>query len=210
MRKIERFFGKEIENIQAYRTPGAPGEGIVRMRENEEGLNDQDQFKYRSAVGMLLFLVKYSRPDISNSVRELSKVNDRANKAHYKQMLRAIKYVIDTRNTVLKLKPEKKDLMWNFKCLCDSDYAGDKDTRLSLTGYCVYVNDCLISWKLRVQQCNTLPPIKALYVALSEICCEILFVKQVLEFLEEEINYPITVYSDYVRAIFLVTCRGKS
>ena len=30
------------------------------------------QFKYRSVVEMLLFLVKYSRPDILNAVRELS------------------------------------------------------------------------------------------------------------------------------------------
>ena len=51
----------------------------MRMAENEEGLSDQSQFKYRSAVGMLLFLVKYSRPDIANTVRELSKINDKTN-----------------------------------------------------------------------------------------------------------------------------------
>ena len=104
---------------------------------------------------------------------------------------------------MLKLKPEKKNLKWNFKCLCDSDYAGDKDTRLSVTGYCVYVNDCLISWKSRAQRCNTLSSTEAEYVALSEICCEILFVRQVLEFLGEKINYPITVHCDNVGAIYL-------
>ena len=46
------------------------------MTENEEGLNDLGQFKYRSAVGISLFLFKYSRPDIANVVRELSKVYD--------------------------------------------------------------------------------------------------------------------------------------
>ena len=39
---------------------------------------------------MMLFLVKYSRPDIANTVRELSKVNNKANYAHCKQMLRAV------------------------------------------------------------------------------------------------------------------------
>ena len=91
---------------------------------------------------MLLFLVKYSRPDIANEVRELSKVNDKAKQAHYKQMLRTVKYVIDTKSRMLKLRPEKKDLKWTFKCLCNSDYTGDKDTRLSVTGFNVYVNDC--------------------------------------------------------------------
>ena len=43
---------------------------------------------------------------------------------------------------MLRLKPEKKDLKWTFKCPCNSDYTGDKDTRLSVTGFNVYVNDC--------------------------------------------------------------------
>jgi hypothetical protein len=36
------------------------------------------QKNYRSGVGMLLYLIKYSRPDISNAVRELSMCMDRA------------------------------------------------------------------------------------------------------------------------------------
>ena len=40
---------------------------------------------------MMLFLVKYSRPDIANAVWELSKVNNKTNYAHYKQILRAVK-----------------------------------------------------------------------------------------------------------------------
>ena len=34
------LFGKEIEKISNYKNPGAPGEGIVRMIENEEDLFD--------------------------------------------------------------------------------------------------------------------------------------------------------------------------
>ena len=46
----------------------------------------------------MLFLVKYSRPDISNIVKELSKSNGKANYAHYKQMLQVVNYVLKTRN----------------------------------------------------------------------------------------------------------------
>ena len=152
---------------------------------------------------MLLFLVKYSQPDIANAIRELSKINDKANRAHYRQMLHTVKCVINTKNKMLKLRPEKKDLKWTFTCLCDSDYTGDKDTRLSVTEYCVYVNTCLISWKSRAQESNTLSSTEAEYMVLSEVCCEILFVKQVLEFLGEEMNYLIMVYCDNVGAIFL-------
>ena len=95
IKKIERHFGKELENIRDYKTPATPGQGTVRVNENDVCLTDREQFKYRSAVGMMLFLVKYSSTDISNSVRELSKANNKANYAHYKQMLRFVKYVIN-------------------------------------------------------------------------------------------------------------------
>ena len=103
----------------------------------------------------------------------------------------------------MKLRPEKKDLKWIFKCLCDSDYSGDKDTRLNLTGYCVYVNKCSKSWKSRAQRCIILSSTEAEYMALSKIFCEILFVKKELEFLGEEINYLITVYCGNMVAIYL-------
>jgi hypothetical protein len=45
-------------------------------------------------VGMLLYLVKDSGPDISNSVRELSMVAYGATEAYFKALLRTIKYVL--------------------------------------------------------------------------------------------------------------------
>ena len=61
------------------------------MDKGVETINDKTKHtKYRSGVGMLLFLVKYSRPDISNAVRELSKANLGPKPAHYKNLLRTI------------------------------------------------------------------------------------------------------------------------
>lgn len=54
---------------------------------------------------MLLYLVKHSKPDIANAVRELSKVADIANQAHWKALMRLIKYVLDTRKFCFKLNP---------------------------------------------------------------------------------------------------------
>ena len=77
----------------------------------------------------MLFLVKHSRPDITNVVRELSKSNSKANYVHCKQMPRAVNYVLKTRNFTLKVIPTTENDTWEFKCMCDSDYAGDKDNR---------------------------------------------------------------------------------
>lgn len=59
---------------------------------------------------MLLYLVEYSRPDIANAVRELSKVADQATKVHSKSLLRLIKYVLSTENHGLKFKPSLQEI----------------------------------------------------------------------------------------------------
>ena len=41
------------------------------------------------------------------------------------------------------------------------------------------------------------------YLAIADVCTEILFVRNLLQFLGVKINYPIVVRCDNVRAIFL-------
>jgi hypothetical protein len=102
-------------------------------------------------VGLLLYLVKHSQPDIANAVQELSKVADRATKGQWNKLLRAIKFTIDTKYLALKIKPEwdqpikmlngKPDWASIFKTKCtmgatsDSEYSGDKETRQSVFGW---------------------------------------------------------------------------
>ena len=116
------------------------------MTKGVETINDKAKhIKYRSGVGMLLFLVKYSRPDISNTVRELSKANLGPNPAHYKKLLRTIKYVIESKQRALHYKisdMDKEEEMWKIKAFGDSDFAGDKGKRLSVTGFCIYLYGC--------------------------------------------------------------------
>ena len=200
--KIQKHFGNDITNIRNYEIPAGTGERVVRSK---EGLIDKEaQSRYRSGVGMLLFLVKYSRPDIANAVRELSKANDGATENHMRMLLRVIKYVLITQNKVLHFKvrdnQDRKRIVRGFS---DSDWAGDKDDRRSVTGYCIYFMDCLVAWKSRAQKNVTLSSSEAEYVAISEICSEIKFIKMILNFLHVEIEQPIKIYCDNVGAIFM-------
>jgi hypothetical protein len=98
-------------------------------------------------VGMLLYLVKNLRPDISNSVRELSKVVDGANKAHSKSLLRTVKYVIDTEEIGLLIQPKFNNGCFFLEGISDSEYAGDPDTCISVYGYVLYFCAAPINWK---------------------------------------------------------------
>ena len=74
--KLERDFGEELSEIEAVNTLAIAGEGIIMAKGVETINHTSKHTKYRSGVGTLLLLVKYSRPDISNTVRELlSKAN---------------------------------------------------------------------------------------------------------------------------------------
>jgi hypothetical protein len=70
-------------------TPGIPGQTLLPTKEGD-GVDSDEQSKYRTGVWKLLYLVKWSRPDIANSVRELSRHMKSATPADYKAMERAM------------------------------------------------------------------------------------------------------------------------
>ena len=100
-----------------------------------------------------------------------------------KSMLRTIKYVLDTKNRVLSYNiREQEGSKWILKSFSESDWAGSKDDRRSITGYCIYLNGCLVSWKSRRQKYVTLSSTEAEYMAVSEVCLDIICIKMVMEF----------------------------
>ena len=201
---LEKKFGEEVANLYRYTTPGTAGMHQVRDENPENSLPIAKQEKYRSGVGMLLYLVKHSRPDIANAVRELSKVLDCSNMASYKEMLRCIKYVLNTRTYGLKLWPDmRSDKSWEIICFTDSDYASDPVTRRSVSGYIIYVHGVPVCWKSKAQRCVTLSSCEAEWIALSEAVKDIIFLIRLLESMQIKIVLPVTVRVDNVGAIFL-------
>ena len=90
-----------------------------------------------------------------------------------------------------------------MKAFCDSDFAGDKEKRISFTGFCIFYNDCLISWKSRGQESVSLSSTEAEYVAMSEVSMEVIFIKYVLLFLGVNLEFPIVILCNNVGAIYL-------
>jgi hypothetical protein len=90
-------FEEEVNNLSSYATPGTPRFNVDKSNDVVETIEMDKQSRYRSGVGMLLYLIKNSRPDIANIVREPSKCMDGENFAAYKEMLQVIKFVLDTK-----------------------------------------------------------------------------------------------------------------
>ena len=195
IKNLEKKFGDLVKSSQTYRTPGSPGQGVLRPREGEEQITAEDQSTYRSGVGMLLYLVKHSRPDISNAVRELSKSMDGANLAAFKELKRVIKFVLDTKTMGVKMNPKiNTDISeWDIVVYTDSDWAGDKETRISVTGFIVFLLAVPILWKSKAQRSVSLSSSEAEYFALSEAAKEIKFVAHILITMGIPVRLPIVV-----------------
>ena len=67
----------------------------------------------------------------------------------------------------------------------------------------VYLNDALISWKSKGQRQVTLSSTEAEYVAIADICIELVFVRMLIESLGLKVKLPIQVQGDNIGAIFL-------
>ena len=119
-------------------------------------------------------------------------------------MLRTIKYVLDTKNYGLVLRPTiKEDMKFVLKGLSDSEFAGNRDTRISTYGFILYLCGAPISWKSKTGRSVTLSSCEAEYVGLSELAKEVIFAKQVLESMGFNVEYPIIIHVDNIGAIYL-------
>ena len=204
IKSLKNEFGNEVQNLQKYKTPGTPGQGMNRG-DGKISVSTEENTRFRMGVGKLLYLVKHTRPDISNAVRELSKMLDCTTPNAMKELRRVIKYVLDTENFGLKIAPEVKESgdLLELKIYCDSDFAGDKETRVSVAGYIMYLCGVPISWRSKAMKHVTLSSSEAEYVSLSEAAKEVKFVVQLIESMGIDVQKPVEIKVDNLGAIFM-------
>ena len=214
--KQKRIIGKLLdvtknsELVRNYNTP-LPGGYLVTKpdKDSTEIMSGDQQKLYRSALGSRMYLVKLSKSELSNCMRELSKVMDLGTVKQFKSLMRVVKYVSETENIGLKIKPNIVE-PWKIEVFADSDFCGDRNTRKSVTGYVVFVNDVAVSWKSKSQRNISLSSTEAEYVAVSEATRETKFIMNLLESVNVKYKKPVKIRIDNIGAIFLVNNRNTS
>jgi len=180
-------------------TPAEPGQVLVK---SSQVLNTEQQKTYRSGVGKLLHIMRWSRPDILNAVRELSKFMMAASLAHFKAMFRVMEYVISSRTKGLVLKPVKSELI-EIVGVTDANYATDTDSRKSVSGFSVFINGAPVSFKSVQQQVITLSTTEAELYAITQGAQEMLFVLKIVESLGMKVKKPMNLFCDNRGAVIL-------
>ena len=208
IKSLEQKFGERAMKERLSMTPGSPRFIARRLENKEDKVNAEDHETYRSGVGTLLYLTKHSRLDISNPVRELSKTMDAPAPAHLKEMYKLIRFVLSTKDYGLKFKLIKSIRKWVLKALSDSDFASDKETRISIFGYVIYFCGIPMAWRSKDMKSVVLSTTEAEYMALSEVVKELKFIVQLLQTMNITVELPITVHVDNVGAIWLSNNRN--
>ena len=134
IKSLEQKFGDRSMKERLSLTPGSPRFTARRTENPDDKVSSEEHETYRSGVGTLLYLTKHSRPDICNPVRELSKTMDAPVPVHLKEMDKVIRHVLPTRAHGLKFELRTNIKKWALKSLRDSDFASDKETRISVFG----------------------------------------------------------------------------
>ncbi|XP_016566623.2 uncharacterized mitochondrial protein AtMg00810-like [Capsicum annuum] len=137
---------------------------------------------FRQLVGSLNYLT-ITRPNISFAVQQVSQFMQAPRHLHLVAVRRIIRYFRGTSNRGLFF-PSGSNIYLN--AFSDSDWTGCSDTRRSVTGWCRFLGESLISWKSKKQDPVSKSSTEAEYRAMSTACSEIVWLRGLLA----EIGFP--------------------
>eukprot|EP00257_Ricinus_communis_P018540 XP_015577285.1 uncharacterized protein LOC107261582 [Ricinus communis] len=106
-----------------------------------------DPALYCNIVGSLVYLT-VTKPDIAHAVYIVSQFMSDPHILHLTDVHHIIRYVRSTSTMGLYYPSSSSSILHAFS---DADYAGCPDTRRSITGYCIFLGQSLLSWKSKKQ-----------------------------------------------------------
>ncbi|KAL1229363.1 Retrovirus-related Pol polyprotein from transposon RE2 [Trichinella spiralis] len=139
-----------------------------------------DKTKYRYIIGSLLHISNVTGPDIALSVGLLCRKMETPTERDWKSAKRIIRY------------------------LADADWAGEKSSRKSTSGYVFQLGHGTIAWSTKRQTIVALSTTEAEYVALAEASRELLWLRQLLNDFRVQTPDATTLYEDNQGCIRLV------
>ena len=169
----------------------------MKLLKNTEQSEMVNATLYQSAVGSLLYLSGWTRPDIAFSVSNVARFCSSPTKEHWTAVKRIFRYLKGTHNYGL-LYSRNDGTMIGY---LDADWAGDMNDRKSTSGYLFMMSGAAVSWKSR--KMVALSTVEAEYIALASTTQKTTWMRQLLEDLHNRQIEPTVIHEDNQSAIYL-------
>ena len=188
----------EDSGLLAAKPASTPMDGSNKLcKDNGQPLTDIAG--YRRLIGRLLYLTT-TRPDIAFAIQQLSQFISAPTDLHQKAAIRVLHYIKNSPGQGLYF-PANSDL--KLRAFSDSDWGGCLDTRRSITGFCIFLGNSLISWKSKKQTTISRSSTEAEYRALAATVCEIQWLTFLLKDIHTASPLPVSLYCDNNSAIHI-------
>jgi hypothetical protein len=168
-----------------------------KMTESQQAF--VDSFPYQEILGSLSYLAIHTRPDIAYAVNACARFSNQPTFTACRVLIRILEYISNTFDVGITYSGEIMD----FHGFCDSDWAGDQDTRRSTTGFLAFMAGGPIAWQSRLQTTIAASSMEAEYMAAFALIQEICWLRGVMSELGFELEEPTRVYMDSQSAIDL-------
>ena len=178
--------------------PMATPVNISEKLNNETESPPFDPKCYQSAVGSLIYLSNWTRPDITFAVNNVARFCASPTHNHWVAVKRIMRYLIATCKYGISYKKSSTDKVVGY---CDADWAGDVVDRKSTSGYIFSLAGAPISWRSKKQSCTALSSAEAEYVALAAASQEVVWLRQLISKIDQPQTEPTVIYDDSQSAI---------
>ncbi|GJX56609.1 retrovirus-related pol polyprotein from transposon TNT 1-94 [Tanacetum coccineum] len=138
-----------------------------------------DQMTYRRMIGGLIYLTA-SWPDIAYATFVCARYQVRPTVKHLKEVKRIFRYLSQSYNMGLWYP---KDSGFELIAYSYADHAGCKDDCKITSGGLQFLDEKLVSWSSKKQDCITMSTAEAEYVSLSAWCAQVIWMRtQLLDY----------------------------
>lgn len=185
-------------NMHESKPASTPMDAKINLLISDQIAEEVDKKWYQSAIGSLLYAALGTRPDILYATITLGKYASNPSQTHISSVKRIFRYLRKYPN--LGIEYSNNPYLIGY---ADSDYAGDKSTYKSTSGYAFFFGNGPISFQSKLQSIVALSSTEAEYISLCNSAKEATFLQELLK----EIGYykqdNIPIYSDNNGAILL-------
>lgn len=191
------------------KVPALAGVTLTKATDENE-LSPKETTYFRKGVGKLLHMMRWSRPEVCNSVRDLSRHMSKVAQEHVDAMHRVMSNCAAYPERGWNLKPERKwdgkdrDFKFVINGRSDSDYASCKATRRSVSGWAVYLEGAPISAKSSMQKTVALSVTEAELMAAVSCAQDMMYAKRILESLGLQVQLPMILEIDNKGTVDLI------